>query len=352
MADRIKGIMATFMVALPANRVFLIEEWQSSESAHPLLYYLEPHLVAWQAAPHPALDLSRTKYVKTKDCSGGPKVCQYQKSMNHTVGLRCTAKYFAKRSIYARLPCLEEAHIEIPKKIELFHDVFHTVFRFSNRVRAEADRLRGERAVLPATAADKEGESSTRLRSLLKKEDNQENQQDERVLNPAWYVGVHIRTGQGATWNDPLRHNTKEDWQKFAKCAAVVTQHMAAQCPQVPSPMSYVASDNDDAKEYMRQQNPSGTHLAHIPIYHMDRSTTSMFKNVTAAYDATIGEFKVLMDSTCIIMSNSGFSNLARDLSRMQPRCYLTNAECAEPDDDVLQAMVKERVSRLSCPAA
>jgi hypothetical protein len=146
-------------------------------------------------------------------------------------------------------------------------------------------------------------------------------------INPDYFVGVHIRTGGNtSTFIDPFRHSTKKDLELFATCTKFVQQELTAKCGTTPG--VYVASDNDDAKAYMMANGGSNVYASPVETYHIDKSNITLLQNFTLASDAIWGDFKALMDATCLVVGRSGFSYLSQHMARQQPRCALMFNDC------------------------
>jgi hypothetical protein len=211
---------------------------------------------------------------------------------------------------------------------------FHILFEFTPRVRAAAATLRGPPLELAARRN--------------------------------WYVAAHVRTGNftGAVDHgyDLLRQHTTVEWDQFAQCIEVVADAMMAHCPGQPTPPAFLASDNASAKRYIvgrvaaQTSNSSNRYVVRAPdveIFHLDHQQVARGtatgsdedeSGKVSAYDTVMAEFKISTDWTCLIMSDSGFSKLAKALSRQHPyRCFIKYEQCAFK-------LVEQRVSHVKCP--
>ena len=169
------------------------------------------------------------------------------------------------------------------------------------------------------------------------------------------YIAVHIRTGIGSTWNDPMRHGSNEDLAKFYQCAKRLQKgiqdrqrQVLSQCKQgknkdEPPPMPiYVAADNVMAKKIMKEMDsaePKQTVRAieDMQIYHIDRSVKrgDVIDNELTVW----AELNILLEATCIVGSRSGFSDLARWLQPFQnKRCAIQFYQCHD-DAEVERAL-------------
>lgn len=306
LADRLKGMLQSFLFAIVENRVALMEEWQ--DPPHPLTNYLEPNLIHWTAQP----DLTDTKVqvegYKVRDPNLFDAIHNHPCSfgLQNYTGVRYTGNYMARQNRIRAEPCLKylwrnkapDKHIEVT--------LFWTLFRFSSQVRILADRLR-----------------------------------QPKISTRNYYLAAHVRTGNGATFHDTLIHDSKHDWDKFAKCIQVFQDVMQEQCGH--RPVAYVASDSQEAKDYVAAQLPA--ERVQVPpgieVIHIDKTKHS--SSIKAGHETVMAEFKVLMDSTCLIMSKSGFSDLARRLSRQQQRCAIMYDQCLDVE------YVRTLVQRVKC---
>lgn len=321
LADRLKGILQALIFALVDDRVLLLEEWDTPP--HPLANYLEPNLVDWTAKRGKTDVVVVEGYRARKENPHSLfdalhlHPCYFRNNTeygtNHD-GVRFSGNYFTKEKIVKHEDCLKQLFQDHPvnktKDTALHATLFWTLFRFSQATRDEANRLRGD-----------------------------------LIPNPNYYVAAHIRTGNGTDWSDPLIHNTNAEWDEFSECITDMQNAMQAHCQGNNPPPAYLASDNEAVKAYVKSQHAPGTlqMAQEVEIMHIDRSRST--QNATAAYGVVLAEFKILMDATCLILSNSGFSNLALSLSRIQPRCALLVQECSDP------VKVQKAVQKVKCPS-
>jgi hypothetical protein len=312
LADRLKGILMGFLFSVIDQRVFLLEEWKTKNVKHPVVYYFEPALIRYKTHPSSLHDdqvVTFDSYQRKKDPDMNKffkkDPCQYHD--DHT-GVRFAGNYFAHPGTLLAAPCLPNHSVP---EVNIERTLFWTLFRFSDYVRALADEFRGP----------------IRMRN--------------------YYVAAHLRTGNGDNWEDNKGfHNTTEDWDKFATCLHVVQDALTEHCGR--SPMAYLASDNTEAKEYVLEHTTAtNVHAPTLDIMHIGINISSI-PNTTAAYDVVVGEFKVLMDSSCLIESHgSGFSMLAHRLSRQaDTRCSVGVNECHDA------RFVASRVSHVQCPSS
>jgi hypothetical protein len=348
LADRIKGIlMATILALIDGNRVVLVEDWAIGPSSNgdgfKFSDYLQPRLVAWNMTPPSEGNSTSDDDVVNWDTwySGSGKKTAQMKTISKApctfhedhAGIRFTGNKVLS-NLKSKLEENCPAWKGRPTDSTVLSTFFHVLFQFTPRVRAAAATLRGP--------------------SL------------EVAARRNWYVAAHVRTGNftGAVdhGTDLLRQHTTVEWDQFAECIEIIADAMGAHCPGHATPSTYLASDNAGAKRYIvdrvaaQTSNSSNDYVVRAPdveIVHMDHQqaveaavgTGGDQAGTLSAYDAVMAEFKILTDATCLITSDSGFSNLAQALSRHQPkRCYIGYEQCT------VKGLVEKRVSRVTCP--
>ena len=289
LGDRLKGILMGAFFAMVDKRVYLVnwDDWS------PLSDYLAPAHIDWLAQPpsknsNQTSDIEEFSTFSDKDHPYMNNPCAWHS--DHT-GVSYRSNVFkAQRKMNEA--CVQDFFGQEPIDLLMYHSLFWTLFKFTDRTREAA------RQVLSKSSVD-----------------------------PNYFVAVHIRAGgKGTTFDDPTRHGTTEDWQSFSKCTALVQTELERKCGSRPG--AYVASDSEEAKEYMTQHG-TDVHATPVEIYHIDRSDMTRIENVTLASDAVWGEFKVLMDSTCTVVGKSGFSRLSTNLARAQPHCTVSFEDCS-----------------------
>ena len=337
LADRIKGMMEALILAMVDQRVVLFEEWEGSSSTgqHPLTDYLQPNTIQWTLAPNATMVKKAKKFPTFVDAFGLSKspaqrivktaTCTF--SIPKVVGVRFTGNLLTEEKILTAPGCYGKFGSDMGT---VYSDLFWTLFRFSPAVHAEADRLRGAR-IIP------------------------------QYRN--YYVGVHVRTGNfsddsGGTRVGRLRQSSVQALDQFAACIQAVATAIHAKCGGDSPPVTYLASDNADAKRYIHQKvgqsvpiQAPDVDMMHIDLHNNNHDDTLQDLNTgndnkqQAGYRAVFGELKILMDSTCIITSDSGFSRLAKSLTRQRPRCAIAYDRCSNPDK------VAKKIAMVPCPS-
>ena len=106
-----------------------------------------------------------------------------------------------------------------------------------------------------------------------------------------------------------------------------------------------MAADSSKIKELFHTMNNSQSlRSAFIDVYHTDKSSGSNVKyNEELAHLDVFAELLILIESTCIVTSRSGFSDLAVHLSSQAPN------RCAIPFDSCDNDSVKNAVRNILC---
>lgn len=309
LGDRLYGIVMGFYVAMLTKRIYLVQEWKSPDVTHPLYDYLEPHYLHWQVENLPSSIVDKMGMLSTVDNRQHPLLLD-------PCGLQADKRdYFFRNNIMIyesalrESSCLQEYwQTTLGDKVEkdtrpLSHIGFWTLFRFSPRVQEQARQILHKSGLLVTT------ETAT------------------------VYIAMHVRTGQGKTWDDPDRHAGIENLDLFDQCAVRLRAAVMDRCHGGHVPI-YVAADNADAKAFFlnkhsHDDNGAFKAAVHMEVFHVDRTKTELLHNVQRAYDVVWGELKILVDATCLVMSRSKFSTLGLELSWQQPRCAVYFDECS-----------------------
>ena len=292
LGDRLKGILTGFLSSVSDNRVFLID-W---DDVTPLSDYLAPAHINWLAQP-------TFDNTKKRDWVWLNKDKRHPMVIN-PCELRSNASMVMYRCMYFRsqrrmnTSCVQSFFKEgIVTDTNMFNNIFWTLFQWTDRTKEAARRLLGP-------------------------------------VNPKYFVGVHIRTGGNSTsFVDQTRHSTLQDIEAFSSCATLVQKALEEKCGKAPA--VYVMSDNHEAKKLAKKlmvKDGVDVHASDVEVYHIDRSNVSLIEDLTSANDAVWGEFKILMDATCLVVGVSGFSHLGQHMSRhqTQPRCAVYFNKCTE----------------------
>jgi hypothetical protein len=306
-------MMEALLLAIVDKRVVLIEEWEGSPSTgkHPLSDYLEPNLINWK--PNPPEKGKVTDFLTFKDHYGSGRT-QDQKFVKklpckfhlESKGVRFTGNLLTDTD-YLQFPGCEP-YFPSDASPKVYADLFWSLFRFTQLVHDDADRLRGE--ILPA--------------------------------HRNFYIAAHVRTGgMFDGQKDELRSSTENIHKKFIVCINTVTEAIQKRCGG-DAPWTYLASDNKDAKTYIRQhvgkevrlQAPD-VEVMHIDLHKDDEQKQQPLdeETATSSYRSVLAEFKILLDSSCLITSDSGFSRMAKILTRKdRAKCQIAYDRCDEPE--------------------
>lgn len=308
LGDRLRGIVMSLYISIAMNRTFIVRDYTITN----LTDYLEPSLIHWNLSTE---SLPYGHDVSSIDNYKHPYLLRPCKQQHHDslLGITFENNLMTPREEMETNECFTEYWNRFGGRqkndYSLFYIGFWTLFRFSKLVEDRADHLR----------------------------------QSAGMAKDAPYVGVHIRTGKGANWEDPIRHGSNEDIRKFGDCAAKLQTGMKERYASSSSsktttlPEIYVAADNSDAKQQLSSMNKHAKFVPDMQVLHIDRSREEEIDNVDQAYLDVWAELKILIDSTCLVMSKSGFSYVAQELSHEQPRCAVMFDDCS--DEAVAKAL-------------
>ena len=366
LGDRLYGVVMTFYIAMLTNRTLLLDGWwnqpqpphSSTTGGVPLLMlqFLEPAdaSLAWenpflpdqkqqqqqpQATPHDIQKIQAMDWRQhplllepcqvlqpLKDLEPPPRMVEIQTNlMTHESVLRnstCFQTYCQRQQQDQQEQHTSSTLTNCPShNRSLFHWGFWSLFRFTDRVKQDAQALLQQ----------------------------QSKQKDDVVVISAVphhqqpYVAVHIRTGPGETWDDPPRHGHVVDLRRFYSCAVTLQQALFHHChahhqhssnETSAVPPIYVAADTVLAKKRIEswgQKDDTQILMANasMEILHLAKSRTTEFQDYASAYRLVWAELKVLIDSTCLVMSRSKFSQVGLELSLQQPRCAVWFDHCS-----------------------
>jgi hypothetical protein len=358
--DRLNGIVQGLYMAICTNRVLLVD-WDYPDP----LTALEPVLLPWNLKvnvppAHTLHTIDKRQHMFLLDPSKIPDDIQ---------GFELWSNLWLYEPIVRQTQCLRdywEQHGGLDDSTQLYQTAFRTLFKWSPAIVQHTADLKRRASLstltLPAPLA------STGDGSLA------------AVAQVRPYIALHVRTGVGASWVDPVRHAEEEDLRRFYQCARTIQQGIRDLCPPTARPSSssssssasrqqqqdhqslldiYVASDNSDAKETLQQwdaedcrqqtNNISTTTFRstpHLEVFHIDRSQTEMMRDPAAAALDVWGELSTLLDAVCLVTSASKFSYLPTWLSPQQPRCQVQFDHCSP--ENVTMAL--QALRNAGCP--
>ena len=295
LGDRLYGIVMSLYVAMLTNRTLIVEGWHTPVN---MTSFLQPTAhIQWDLPPPSLPD----QMISTVDSRNHPYLVEPCKQFDAYKGIEFHNNLMINEPQFQQSDCLTAYWNRFGGRQDdrpLFHIGFWTLLRFTPIVHDRADYLR-QAAGLDADQP---------------------------------YVGVHIRTGKGSTWDDPVRHGTNEDLRHFYECAVKLQTGMKKILNAAAVPNMYIAADNGAAKEQIQSWNADGTAkmVSNLEVFHIDRTRATELGNVDQAYWDVFGELKVLIDATCLVMSRSKFSFIGSELSPQQPRCAIMFNECSD----------------------
>jgi len=289
LGDRLNGIVMSLYVAMLTNRTLIVKGWQTPGN---MTAFLEPALIRWDLQlPSPP-----DSTVFTLNNREHPYLMEPCKQHDTYQGIEFHNNLMTYDNVLEL--CMKEYWDRFGGRqtdLPLFHVGFSALFRFTGVVHERAEYLRRAAGMVDGP-----------------------------------YVGVHVRTGQGSTFNDPVRHGSSEDIRRFYECAVKLQNGMKQRYQSTIAPSIYIAADNNAVKKQIHTWNSDAKFVSGMEVFHIDRTRTNELENVDQAYLDVWGELKVLIDSTCLVMSRSKFSFVASLLSPQQPRCAIMFDECSD----------------------
>ena len=316
LGDRLYGFVMAFYIALLTNRTLIFDGWphQGRETVSnflqpALLPFSNSHMISsgWTTTSAEKRSLERIKIVDNRNHPVLLEPCRALDSHVPMIELQnniMTYEQVLRNSTCFQRYCQPFGNCMDDNRRSLFHIGFWTLFRFTNLVKEQAGDLRQMAGLRPAQP----------------------------------YIAMHVRTGQGETWDDPPRHKDDSDLKMFLECSLKLQRRVQQHCG-TPAPLIYIAADNTFVKKRIQRWDTSNTVKAatsknEMEILHIGKSRVREFQNLDLAYRRVWGELKVLIDSTCIVMSRSKFSYMGAELSPQQPRCALLFDQCGDAEVD------------------
>jgi len=332
--DRLNGIVQGLYMAICTDRVLLVD-WASPTP----LTALQPALLPWNVRQN----VAPASIIRTVDNHKSPYLLDpTQLPIDQGLVLWNNLWRDTKGSFVRNTTCLEKywsEHGGLDATTQIYQTAFWTLFQWSPIIVQHTENLK-RRAGLSQTPS----------------------------LRTRPYIGVHVRTGKGASWDDPVRHSGESDLRQFYQCARVLQQGIHEICPPLGSGKKslqllnvYVASDNLQAKETLQQwdmedlrrrndTNPvtRAFHFAsNLEVMHIDRSTPDRMQDPAAAELDAWAELSTLIDAVCLVTSRSQFSNIPMWVSTHQPRCSVRFDHCSAEDVAIALQVLKDN----GCPS-
>lgn len=315
LGDRLYGIVMALYISIMTNRTFIIKDWRHPAS---MTRFLEPALIRWDLKHDDDLPSLSTR-ISTIDNRDHPLLlepCKEQQQPYEGSSITLENNLMTHEHILQSSQCLNEywnhfgGHQDDARS--LFYIGFWSLFRFTPLVEERALELRKAASMMNANAP---------------------------------YIGIHVRTGKGSTWDDPVRHGSLEDARQFHECAVKLQDGIKQRSPH-ESPDIYIAADNNAVKKQIHSWNKNAKYVSEMEVLHIDRTRVHELENVDEASLNVYGELKVLIDATCLVMSRSKFSYIGLMLSPQQPRCAIMFDECS--DKAVANALDQLTVTKAS----
>lgn len=297
-ADRVKGIIQTFYMAMCTGRQFHVH-WETPAA---ISDYFQPNLIEWKRTP-PNNQVAKPLVSMGKAIPGveNPNLLQPHVSYNVKIN-----KWMGDEQIL-NSTCMQDylSNFSDGKQAKnLVRMAFWTLFKWSPQV------LQGVETI------------KTQL----------------NITTP--YVAIHMRTGLVKNIKDTKR-TKRENWPLFQKCAKAFQKSIQGMCGATSFAPIYLASDTLQAKKKLLSLDTDGSlkTRSEMEIYHIDRTRASTLTNKDEAMLDVFTDLKLLVDSTCLVMTPSGYSRLAQWLPP-QPRCATYYNDCGP-------ARVSEELAKL-----
>jgi hypothetical protein len=307
--DRIKGMLHVFYTAMRTNRTFLIDYHSDNI---PLNSVLQENFVSWNWRPVGGLeniDSTEINHIMNRD------------DLFNLVEGRRESVIYAKSNMFnppliwhseAMRRYLEPYNIRLNESFpqEIYSWAFNSLFKKSKIVKDAMDEIKSR---------------------------------DFNFKTPSEaYVGVHVRIGGNdnrTDFPDPERPE-RQHLDLFLNCAYRM-QNFTKNLVSKPVKI-VVFSDSREVKEAMKSREPS-IRSADTKILHVDK--TEWTAGISSADEIFLGhihawsEFFLLSESTCIVASRSGFSELAAQISVETKipgsgRCASYFSQCNEFSDE------------------
>lgn len=367
--DRISGIVQAFFMALCTDRLFLLD-WNQPV---PLQDYLQPKWILWNTSIRDASTILFSKQrnnnnnmplrIRAVDDKVNEYVLDpYRLPKNKNIIELETNLYLGEEQV-TQLQCIQDYRNRFPVTNDtndfastttttdsyLYRSVFWALFQWSPRVVQSVKQLKQQMKLFTIGSSSSSSSSSSTTSSFFNK----------------WYVAVHVRTGRIKDTNDihiqsSTESNNKEqqaNWARYLECAQSfqtgLQQLLTNTCfPDIKSTTTtitnwtvpiYLAADTTQVKTKFQEWDSTIRTMPDMEIYHLDRTPQSTLQNPQQAALDVFADLKLLMDSTCLVLSSSTATTNNKDLvvvskfSRMaqwlppQPRCALVWNDCG-PD--------------------
>ena len=308
--DRLNGIIQGFYMALCTNRIFLID-WETPD---PLNRFLAPHFVSWrQTIPSgPVLNIHSmddNQVPSLTNPNAVPEGQSVELISNIWVGEEEILKSTCMRDY------LEQFDQDPSSTHELYRKAFWTLFQWTPGVIQRVQAIRQNIQLFP-------------------------NDSDRQS-----YVAVHVRTGLVKDTKDFIRSSAKAStWPQYYQCARDLQRGIQSKCSMknVSDIPIYLAADTAQVKQNFLEwdEDASVKTVVDMEVFHVDRTNKAFLNDSdTAAFDIW-ADLKLLIDSTCLVMTVSKFSRLA-DWLPIQPRCAVQYDDCGSEQVERALAAVK-----------
>jgi len=289
--DRVRGIVTTLLYAIKTRRIFLVE-WN-----YP--FPLETHFI-WKSINWTSPFLDQKPDFNFIGIIDSCEEDRFEKVLNASaIGIRLmTNCYYSEPYRHALIKEIwNKTVVDLQDVLNSYTSLLHEIFVPTERLKQKSKEMA--------------------------------NQAGFEIDVP--YTGIHIRLGRTSTenpFNDPVRHGLNEI-NSFIDCAKRLNDQYGL------SQQYFVATDSASARDQLKNKS---VHL--LPLqnaFHIDRSETNE-TNAYHRYENTLVELFLLINATCVVMSDSGFSYLPVifGLKANQKNCFASARSCRDPTKDNL----------------
>jgi hypothetical protein len=363
--DRLNGMIQSFYMALCNQRVFLIDY----NTPYPLTTTLLPNYIQWNVSyPQDALLLQRLTLMDSREIPSlqEPAILQENQQYRQARGWlirtnlwmeqtmpNCTClQKFIQRTLPHQQHSQQEQHQDYRYNIsypldadDLYRWAFHALFRISPQVMERTRQIQQRNGMLLTTDDQDSLAVVDMTNATIMVTSNSLNGTTTTSLGVQQpYVAMHIRTGHGSSWKDPLRHSGNETFLKFLHCAKHLQQRLALTLltknktnnttatetnmtlhgsgsagedstklsEALPSlPIIYVASDNEAIKQqFGAWDNISFRYDHDLSVVHADKTKDPPLESYLDGW----AELVILWQAEALVMSVSQFSQVAEVL--------------------------------------
>lgn len=369
--DRLNGMVQSFYMALCNDRVFLIDY----SSPYPLSTTLQPNRLFWNVSTpqsdhhvetlflnndrtHPVMrepaELSRNetfryaqgihfKSSQWMDETLASSACLRDFIQRYAaINQRSDASHHPECSFTTARSTFNGSFGVIINPNDLFRWAFQTLFQVSKPLQERVQQIQQQAGLF--TECVNCSEHDIKTTTATTDNHSESSATSAMVLKP--YVAMHVRTGKGTNFKDPVRHWGNETFLNFLQCAKRL-QHELARTIVPPttfatttttetttaiplnsysSPLIYVASDNVATKQLFEEWDTSIRFDHRLNVVHADRTRNPPLQSYLDAW----AELVVLWQAHALVMSHSTFSQKAEVVGQFSNRTARYFDQCED----------------------